>query len=941
MNVSDMLNRGEEELRNWALLQDSSVVHEGFDAIWQEIRKAHLYAGQPRSAASQRGVALARVCLQVAERRCDEQLKVLAWRMLAYTLTANEQYEESLQYHHRAIQALDAAGDAGQAARARLGYIAALFHTGRYQEALRASAVAEDWFRKNNDEVGFARLCNNVANLYERLDEHALAYRYQQMHSDIVRKTGDRAGLAKSYLNLGNSLAAMDRFEEADEMYASCEALSLQLGMGELCAQASYNRAHLYFMRGRYGNAFESFRRIRQHFEQSGSLRHYALCDRDEAEIYIQLNLSKDAAALALRAAEQFKELGLRYEQAKSTAFFGLAMLQMRRYGAALDAFQAAQEMFAAEGNSYWTALLDLYRSEIQLSLNSYSEARELASRAKALFEGASFLSNTILCLVQLGRIALALNDLAGADHIASEVSKRIDAARVPLLLFPCYLFIAEIAEKSGNLDRAEQFYRLAVEDLELHQRRLCHDDLRVTFLNDKHRPYEALVELALRDSNRSNPLAAAYSWAERSKSRALIDLLSEHMPAVQAGSVPALVAKAGRLREELNVLYSRSKPDARSNVAGRFQEIVRKEDELARTLREISISDPEYSSLQQEPAGTIESVQQVLPDDTTLVEYFISRDEVLAFIVSRTGAEVYRRLCSSEQIKRIQNRLAFHLEAFLLGDDYLRSHSDRILESTKTHLIELHRLVFARFAQRIQTRHIVVVPHGSLHLLPFHALADGSRYVIDDFEVSYAPSASVLKHCLQKEDVRGAGPLLVGISDETTPFVTEELRDLASMFPNSALLLNESATRAAFRERSRRTSFLHIASHGVFRQDNPMFSGFKLADGWMTALDLFASPCESNLVTLSGCKSGMTQVTGSDDLLGLMRGFLYSGARSLMLSLWNVDDECTARLMSHFYTAWRTGMSKSKALNLAMRAVRKDFANPFYWAPFLLIGKP
>jgi CHAT domain-containing protein len=119
------------------------------------------------------------------------------------------------------------------------------------------------------------------------------------------------------------------------------------------------------------------------------------------------------------------------------------------------------------------------------------------------------------------------------------------------------------------------------------------------------------------------------------------------------------------------------------------------------------------------------------------------------------------------------------------------------------------------------------------------------------------------------------------------------------------------------------------------------MFSGFKLADGWMTALDLFASPCESNLVTLSGCKSGMTQVTGSDDLLGLMRGFLYSGARSLMLSLWNVDDECTARLMSHFYTAWRTGMSKSKALNLAMRAVRKDFANPFYWAPFLLIGKP
>src|SRR5262249_15006331 len=164
----------------------------------------------------------------------------------------------------------------------------------------------------------------------------------------------------KSYLNLGNSLARLDRFEEADEMFAASETLSRELGITELVAQASYNRAYLHYLRGRYSDAFELFGKLRQHFELSGSRRHSALCDLDEAEMYIQLNLAKDAETLARRAAGQFHELGLRYEEAKATAFLGLSLLQRRRFTDALEAFHAAQNMFAFEGNIYWGALLDL-----------------------------------------------------------------------------------------------------------------------------------------------------------------------------------------------------------------------------------------------------------------------------------------------------------------------------------------------------------------------------------------------------------------------------------------------------------------------------------------------------------------------------------------------------------------------------------------------------
>ena len=119
------------------------------------------------------------------------------------------------------------------------------------------------------------------------------------------------------------------------------------------------------------------------------------------------------------------------------------------------------------------------------------------------------------------------------------------------------------------------------------------------------------------------------------------------------------------------------------------------------------------------------------------------------------------------------------------------------------------------------------------------------------------------------------------------------------------------------------------------------MFSSFKLADGYFTAFDLFSLVCPASLVTLSGCQSGMNEVTGSDDLLGLMRGFLYAGSQSLLLSLWNVNDESTAALMVNFYKEWQKGASKAAALRKAMLEVRRNHANPFYWAPFLLVGNP
>jgi CHAT domain-containing protein len=282
-----------------------------------------------------------------------------------------------------------------------------------------------------------------------------------------------------------------------------------------------------------------------------------------------------------------------------------------------------------------------------------------------------------------------------------------------------------------------------------------------------------------------------------------------------------------------------------------------------------------------------------------------------------------------------------FQFEKFSIDSDYAAVHAQQMLESAKRRLRELYEKLAAPVVAGIDTPHLVIVPHGSLHFLPFHALYDGMEYLIDRFEISYAPSATVFNYCLNKQAIPDGAPLLVGIADESAPLVAREIAGLSGMFPEARILLNGDATRAAFRETAVRSSFLHIATHAMFRRDNPMFSGFRLADGWLTALDLFSMTCATNLVTLSACQSGMNAVVGADDLVGLMRGFLYSGARSLLLSLWHVNDAATTALMTRFYREWRQGVSRSAALRRAMLATRAGHPHPFYWAPFVLVGNP
>jgi CHAT domain-containing protein len=243
-----------------------------------------------------------------------------------------------------------------------------------------------------------------------------------------------------------------------------------------------------------------------------------------------------------------------------------------------------------------------------------------------------------------------------------------------------------------------------------------------------------------------------------------------------------------------------------------------------------------------------------------------------------------------------------------------------------------------------VDVRQLVVVPHGVLHYIPFHAFIDASGApLVERVEVAYAPSTSVLASCLDRRPLPedSTNRLLIGVPEPAIPQVAGEIDSLERLFGPAQVLSGAAATEQAFRRYAPEADVIHIASHAVFREDNPLFSAIRLADGWLSVYDLYSLHLRASLVTLSACETGMNDVLGGDELIGLARGLFQAGAASVIVSLWAVSDASTAQLMQGFYTHLHTGLGPAGALRLAQRDLRREYPHPYNWAPFLVIGRP
>jgi CHAT domain-containing protein len=179
----------------------------------------------------------------------------------------------------------------------------------------------------------------------------------------------------------------------------------------------------------------------------------------------------------------------------------------------------------------------------------------------------------------------------------------------------------------------------------------------------------------------------------------------------------------------------------------------------------------------------------------------------------------------------------------------------------------------------------------------------------------------------------------VLAVPDPLHPGIAAEAQAVARSVGGARVLLGEAATARELRERGASARLIHIAGHGFFRRDHPMFSAIQLGGSRLTVLDAYELDLSADVVVLSGCATGASVVEGGDEAIGLVRGLLYAGARSVLGTSWDAHDESTRHFMESWYRRLPAAKDRAAALRDAMIELRDLYAHPFHWAPFYLAG--
>jgi CHAT domain-containing protein/tetratricopeptide (TPR) repeat protein len=891
---------------------------------------------------------LAAAAQSVARRLRRKESIALSLRAMANALYASGDNRSAVEHHERAIQIYEGLENWKEAGRTLSSSIQPLILLGEYDRATAAWERARDIFTRLGEPWRLARLEINAGNIFHRQDrfEEALAH-YERAYEGLMPNR-DAEGVAVVLSNISVCLISLNDFPRALATYQRARAVCEQNHMPLLVAQADYNIAYLYCLRGEYTQAIEMLYAARRACEATGDGYHFALCHLDLSDVYLELNLSEEAREMAHEGFVRFEALGTGYEAAKCLAIEAMAIGQEGRTALALECFTRAREMFAREKNQVWPWLLDLYQALLLIQEGRHFEARRLASAAAGFFDRSILAGKAVLAHLLLARIALEMGETAQARAEADAVVERLPNLQRPVLEYQSHFLRGQIAQRSGDPRAAYASFQEARKVLETLRGRLQAEELKISFVKNRLLVYEALVDLFLSGEGNGARPGDAFGWIEAAKSRSMTEMIFQggrSMP-VGAASQSGLVLRIRELREELNWYYHRieleelrPEENSRERIERLQAEAQLREGELLRTLRELPAHERESAALEGPAEFSLARVQAAIPADATLVEYFFNGDRVIAAVVTREGVEILPITLVSRVAHYLQ-LLRFQLSKFRMGLSYVQRFADTLLRATHSHLDALGAELVAPLRLMLRGNRLILVPHGGLHFLPFHALRCEGHYLCDEFTLSYAPSATVLALCQERPWSENRPSLVMGVPDPRAPHILAEVQSVAPLLPQPELFIGDRATAAVLRERGPQCGLLHIATHGNYRQDNPMFSGIRLGDGYLNLYDLYQIKLGARLAVLSGCATGMNVVAAGDELLGLQRGLFCAGVTSVLLSLWDVHDRSTAELMQSFYRRYIETGDMAGSLGAAMKQVRAENPHPYFWAPFLLSGK-
>ena len=901
------------------------------------------------------------------KKKDHEKLSVCEMNIgIAYQKLGNT--DQAINFYESAIESFEKYGMESEIALCKMNLAISYNELSEYKKAIKLLKSAIGFFSKCDmkDDMALCELA--LANAYAYLDYHQNAlHLYKNALLYFTRKdmwieaAATLRGMANSYTISGSYEKAMEYIENAIEIF---KALDLETEIAN-CKATIAEMAQKF---SKYEVSIKYYEEARITFLNYEINHKVADCDMNMATVYLSVGEYKRAIELLKSAKVYYQEMNLDTDMARCDMKLAAFKAHSGNHESALQLLQNASEIFEKQRMEADAAVCKMNIADILSFMGKSSDALVLYKLVFPILAEKNLYMESAYCAIKSAHAMIRLGFIKQAQDVLNSVKNTYkDHPVIKSLYLTCK---AKAFKEKGDLDKARSAYGEVIEELEDNVYQLTQH--RLSFLNTSFfkSTYFEMIDLCIQ-----GPIPeSAITYIERLKSRTLGDLIG-HQAILLKNVKKKEIFQYKSLSHEINLLMK--KIAIEKNEEERIKkELRQKISEHSEMIRSFKRKNPEFD-LSQKKIIEVKDIMDILHDNKSMaiIEMFFNRNRLVVFIVNgHTGNISFAFVDELEMIFESTTEMWSRYNNFRKAQGMEKKRAKEKWESCLDSILKLlYRKIFLKLEPHLKgINKIKFIPYSFFHLLPLHAMYTEKNshriYLMDDYEVSYAPSIKILKICNERKR-DPPGPAFIAWSNpnglEELLFAKQECAAICNLFRESQI--QNQATWEHIVHGCKNARYFHHIGHAhpgaliLHDPENAELSKEHFVPQIFKELDL----SKSYMVTLSACEAGLSQIKGSfsEELIGISTGLLNRGAPAVISSLWMVENRFTRALMEIFYKNIRNGMGRVKALKDAQLKVRRiidfsefqsmvgdiawaddkppdvDFSRPYYWAGFIYSG--
>jgi CHAT domain-containing protein/Tfp pilus assembly protein PilF len=858
-----------------------------------------------------------------------------------------------------------------------------------YEQALN---IAQKFNLKN-----FQGECQNALSIYRLYDEgKKLRYsgEYQKSNEsfqkaiDLSRKIGSKEHEVKCLRQLSYNYLELNKLQEllslSNDALKIAQSLKHALEIGRCL-----NHIGFYYLRiNNYSKALIYFNDSLETAKKEKNMDEEGICLNNIGIIYQEMGIHDKALEYFEKALTINKQLKNNEEIAKNLNNFGvtfrrkgLITLNKSDFSKARDYFKQCLELAKKIGNKITEIkVLNNIGSIFAEEASTFSE-KEKYIEAMKYFELALKKAEEIEDSREMGIVLTNIGFVYYNQGNYNESLRYLDRvislnyeSKGGDILWETHLYKGDSYAAQNKFEEAKKEYEDSILIIENIRSKINLEELKAKFLGTEKRlePYHNLINLLAMQNNfepRKEYGQEAFKYLEKAKARAFLDRLELSQIDITQGVDPELLNRQKELRNDyLNLREKLLAAESTLEENNTFSEQCKeKENEMEALELEIRTKNPAYAALNPEIISVKDTQEKLLDNNTSFFEYCIGKKHSYAFVITKKDLKIFP-LPPREEIKKSVS-------------NYLKVISDKDNKNFQAGYELFNTLISPGLEKNIKK--IIFIPDDILNFLPFETLITNkgkNDWLIKNFKIAYAPSASSLREIIHRKklnekkpqmDILALGDPYFGslenrgngidaikeffsiesINLSRLEYSARELNEISTLFAKSKqkIFKREYASKEQLKNNNlEEFKIIHFATHSIIDDENPPRSSIVLSfkdrneDGFLETREIYNLKLNSDLVTLSACQTGLGEFVHGEGIEGLNKAFFYAGTSAVLMSLWAVNDQASCQLMERFYRHLKSSKSIMEALrNVKLEMINSNvLSHPYYWAGFIVSGK-